>query len=148
MVRCYRLSNIFEVFSCKIGDPHVFSCSGIKVTEGFSIISNLALTTRITINYSRAIFFVKWIFKLKQCIRSALRSKNYFQFAIWQIFFYSSSYLVLKSSESWPKYGRTKVNSLLGTMKLRSFLINNLLNFLLHWFMGVLWMIFVLEYWY
>ena len=33
--------------------------------------------------------------------------------------------LVLKSNESLPKYGKTKVNSLLGTMKLRSFLINN-----------------------
>ena len=34
--------------------------------------------------------------------------------------------LVLKSSESLPKYGKVKVNSLLGTMKLRSFLMNNL----------------------
>ena len=39
--------------------------------------------------------------------------------------------LVLKSNESLPKYDKTKVNSLLGTMKLRSFLINNLFkNFL------------------
>ena len=47
----------FEIFSCKIGAPHVSSCSGIKVTEGFSIISNLVVTTRITISYSRANFF-------------------------------------------------------------------------------------------
>ena len=32
----------FEVFSSKIGDPHVFSFSGMKVAEGYSIISNLA----------------------------------------------------------------------------------------------------------
>ena len=33
----------FEAFFCKFSDPHVFSRSGIKVTEGFSIISNLML---------------------------------------------------------------------------------------------------------
>ena len=54
-------------------------CSGIKVTKGFSIRRNLAVTTRIAIN-SRANFFLKWIFKLKQCDKFTLRSKNYFQF--------------------------------------------------------------------
>ena len=61
----------------------MFSRSGIKVAEGFPIISNFAVTTRITINYSRADFFLKWILKLKQCVKSTLRSKNYFQFIIW-----------------------------------------------------------------
>ena len=43
--------------------------------------------------------------------------------------------VVLKSNEILPKYGKTKLNSLLGTMMLRSFLINNLLtNLLIHWF--------------
>ena len=38
-----------------------------------------------------------------------------------------------KSSESLSKYGKTNANPLLGTMKLRSFLINNLFkNFLIH----------------
>ena len=41
--------------------------------------------------------------------------------------------LVLKSNESLPKYGKIKVNSLLGNMKLRYFLINNSFkNFLIH----------------
>ena len=94
---CNRLSDIadyltfFKAFSCKIGDPHVFSQSGIKMVEGFPIIRDLAVTTRITINYSRADFFLKWILKLKQCVKSTLRSKNYVQFTIWQISFYSSS---------------------------------------------------------
>ena len=57
MVRYCRLFNVFEAFSCKIGDPHVFSRSRIKVAEGFPIISNLAVTTRITMNYYRANFF-------------------------------------------------------------------------------------------
>ena len=82
MVRYCRLFNVLKAFSCKIGDSHVFSCSGIKVSEGFHIISNLAVTTRITINYFRADFFLKWILKLKQCVKSPLRSKNYFQFTI------------------------------------------------------------------
>ena len=37
------------MFSCEVRDPHVFSRSGINVTEGFSVISNLAVTTRIAI---------------------------------------------------------------------------------------------------
>ena len=40
--------------------------------------------------------------------------------------------LALQSSESSPKYGKTKVSSLLGTMKLRSFLINNLFKKLIN----------------
>ena len=41
--------------------------------------------------------------------------------------------LVLKSSKNLPKYGKTKINYLLGTIKLRSFLMNNLIkNFLIH----------------
>ena len=57
MVRYCRLSNVLKAFFCKIGDPHVFSRSGIKVVEDFPIINNLAVTTRITINFSRADFF-------------------------------------------------------------------------------------------
>ena len=42
---------------------------------------------------------------------------------------------VLKSNESLPKYGKTKINSFLGTIKLKSFLINILFeNFLIHSF--------------
>ena len=52
---------------------------------------------------------------------------------------------VLKSSESLLKHGKTKVNSLLGTMKLRSFLINNLFkNVFIHKDLGI---IIVFEYW-
>ena len=54
MVRYCRLFNVFKAFSCKIGDPHVFSGSGTKVAEGFPLISNFAVTARIKINYSRA----------------------------------------------------------------------------------------------
>ena len=135
MVRYCRLFNVLKAFSCKIGDSHVFSCSGIKVSEGFPIISNLAVTTCITINYSRANFFLKWIFKSKQCVKFTFRSKNYFTLQYGKSLSIVRLSLVLKSNESLPKYGKTKVNSFLGTMKLRSFLINDLFkNFLIHGF--------------
>ena len=53
MARYCRLFNVFKAFSCKIGDPHVFSRSGIKMAESFPIIINLTVTTHITIDYSK-----------------------------------------------------------------------------------------------
>ena len=47
----------FKTFSCKIGDPHLFCSSGIKVVEGFSALSNLAVTACVTLSYSRVNFF-------------------------------------------------------------------------------------------
>ena len=93
MVRYCRLFNVFKAFSCKIGDSHVFSCSGIKVSEGFPIISNLAVTTRITINYSRADFFLKWILKSKQCVKSTLRSKTNLSELFVIIFYFNVGWL-------------------------------------------------------
>ena len=88
------------------------------MTEGFSVISNLAVTTRIAVNYPRADFFLnlKIIFNLQNGkFLSIVRPS-----------------LVLKSSEALPKYGKTQINSLLGTMKLRPLWINSLFkNFLI-----------------
>ena len=47
-----------------------------KVTEGFSVTSNLVVTTRLAINYSRAGFFLKWIFETKQDVQLTLRFKK------------------------------------------------------------------------
>ena len=58
MVRYCRLINVFEAFSCKTGDPHEFNCCGIKVEEDFFVISNLAVTSLITINYSKVNLFL------------------------------------------------------------------------------------------
>ena len=77
MVRYCRRFNVFEAFSCKIRDPHVFSHSGIKVAE------SLHLDLKIS-------------FSLQYC----------------KSFYSLSKPLVLKSNESLPKYGKTKVNSL------------------------------------
>ena len=40
----------------KIGDPHVFRHSGIKLAKGFSIINNLTVTTYATLTYIRGNF--------------------------------------------------------------------------------------------
>ena len=115
------------------GDPHVFSRFGIKVAEVFPIITNLAVTTRITINYSRSDFFLKWILKSKQYVKLPLDLKIFFSLQYGKSLSMVRLSLVLKSKESLPKFGKTTVNSLLGTMKLSLFLINNLFkNFLIH----------------
>ena len=46
MVKYYGLFNVFDVFSCEIGDPHVFSRSVIKVAEGFSVTLHLLALNR------------------------------------------------------------------------------------------------------
>ena len=82
-LHCSRWSDIADCltflrcFAVRLKIP-VFSRSGIKVAEDFSVISNLTVTTRITTNYSRENFFLKGIFKSKQCVKFTLRSKNYF----------------------------------------------------------------------
>ena len=133
MGRYCRLFQVFEVFSCKTGDPHVFSRFGMKVAEGLPIIRNLAVTTRITINYSRSDFFLKWILKSKQYVKLPLDLKIFFSLQYCKSLSMVRLSLVLKSNERLPKFGKTTVNSLLGTMKLSLFLINNLFkNFLIH----------------
>ena len=59
MARYYTLFNVSEAFSFRISDQRMFNHSVIKVVEVFFVRSNLAVTTRITINYSRADFFLK-----------------------------------------------------------------------------------------
>ena len=108
MVRYCRLFNVFDVFSCEIGNPHVFSHSGIKVADVFPI-SNLAVTTRIKINYSRAnFFFSSGSLNRNSVFTLHLRSKNYFQFKYGKSRSIVRPSLFLKSSESLPKYGKNE----------------------------------------
>ena len=63
MVRYCKVYNVFKAFSSKIRDPHVFSRPGVRVTEGFSAVSNIwirAVTARL-LNTEKPI-----IFKLEQ----------------------------------------------------------------------------------
>ena len=81
---------------------------------GFSVTRNAAITTGMTINYSRANFFSSKYLNLNRLLSLHIDLKNSFSLK----FLLS---LVLKSTENVPKYGKIKVNSLLGTMKLRYF---------------------------
>ena len=130
MVRNCRLFHVFKGFSCKVGNHHAFSSSGIKMAEGFPIISNVAVTKHVTINYSRAGFIPEQSGSLNRNSVSSLHLdlKTNFSFQYGKSLSIVRLSLVLKSNESLPKYGKPKINSLLGTMKLRSFLINNLLK--------------------
>ena len=46
------------------------------MSERFSVISNLAITTRIAVDYSIEDFFLKEIFESKQVTKPASESKN------------------------------------------------------------------------
>ena len=54
--------------------------------ERFSVISNLAGTTRIVVDYSRDNFFLEGIFESKQGTKSASGSKNNIKLTEWYIF--------------------------------------------------------------
>ena len=129
MVRYCRLLNDFKTFSCKIRDPHVFSHSSIKVTEDLFVISNLAVTKRIAINYSRADFSLKWISESLHLDLKITFNLQYDKFLSEVLLS-----LALKSTETLPKYGKTQINSLLGNLKLRSLWIYSLVkNFFIRW---------------
>ena len=102
------------------------------MTEGFSVISNLAVTTRIAINYSRADFFSSESLKRNKVLSLHLDLKIIFNLQNGKFLSIVRLSLVLKSSEALPKYGKAQINSLLGTMKLRPRWTNSLFkNFLI-----------------
>ena len=96
-----RLLNVFNVFFCRIRDPHLFSRSGIKATEGFSVISNLPATTRIAINYNE--FFSESLKRNKVLILH-LDLKITFNLQYGKFPSMVCISLVLKSSEALSKY--------------------------------------------
>ena len=98
-------------FPVSLGIPHVFTLSTIKLREGFSVISNsnLAVTTHITINYSRVIFFLKWFFKLKQVVPCTRTSRITFSLQYGKSLSIAPCSFVPKSSEFY--LCQRKVNS-------------------------------------
>ena len=102
---CLKFLSRFP-FSCKIADSHVFSLSDIKVVEGFHIIINLAVTTRITINYSRANFFSSGSFNWNCVLSLNLDIKIAFSLQYAKSFSIVCFSLVLKKNDSLPKYGK------------------------------------------
>ena len=101
MARYCRLLNTFEVFFCKIGGPHVFNHSGMKVVEGFSIISKV--TTQITINYPRVNFFSSESLNWNNVSSVHLELKITFSSRYGKSISAVCLTLVHKSSESLPK---------------------------------------------
>ena len=124
MVRYWRL---LKVFSCEIGDAHELSRTGVQVAEDFPIIGNLAVTTHILINYSKANFFLKWSCKSKQCLY--LHLKITFRLQDCKFLHIVCLSPDLKSSESLAKHGKTKANSLL--QKLFNNLIQDVLEIII-----------------
>ena len=75
----------------------------------------------MTMNYSRAIFFSSESLNRKKVLSLHLDLNITFSLQCGNSLSMVRLSLVLKSSEILPKHGQTKVNSLLRTMKLRSF---------------------------
>ena len=59
----------------------MFRSTNEKMAVSFTIINNVVVTARVSINKKGADFFIKGIFKLEQSVSFTLRSKNYFQIA-------------------------------------------------------------------
>ena len=57
-----------------------------KMSEHFFVISNLAVTTRIAVDYSKEDFSLEGIFESKQVTKSASGSKNNIKLTEWYIF--------------------------------------------------------------
>ena len=110
MDRDCRLLNLFKEVSCKIVDSHLFSSSGIKMTKGFSVISNLSVTTRVTINYSKAVFFSSESLKQNELLSLHLDLKITFSLQSGKFPSIARLSIVFKSSEVLPKYGKAQVD--------------------------------------
>ena len=59
----------------------MFRSSSKKMAVSFTIISDVAVATRVSINKKGADLFIKAIFIPEQGVSFILRSKNYFQIA-------------------------------------------------------------------
>ena len=60
----------------KQGKSQIFRWYSKKMMEVFSVISNLAVTTPIAVEYSGVDFFLEWIFESKQVTKSQGGPKN------------------------------------------------------------------------
>ena len=57
----------------------MFRSSSEKMEESFTVISNIAVATRVPINQKGTDLFINGIFEPEQSVSFALRSENYFQ---------------------------------------------------------------------
>ena len=54
----------------------MFRCSSKKITDYFSVTSNLAVAALIVVGYSSVDLLLQGVFELKQVTKSVNRSKN------------------------------------------------------------------------
>ena len=112
----WYLSGVLQAFSIKniFCDKMYLWCFYFRgLSADRPLISNLAVTTRITINYSRENFFLKWSLNWNSVLSLHLDLKIIFSLQYGKSLVHLS--LVLKSNESLLRYGKTKVNFFLGT---------------------------------
>ena len=105
----------------------MFTGSSIKVAVGFSVVRNLAVTTHLTISYSRVNYQNSRVLSLHLDVKITFSLQYRKSLSI------VHPGLALDSSESLSKYGKTKVNPFLATVKLRVLLINYLFKSTKFW---------------
>ena len=76
VVKYCRLFSVSNTFSRLTPSSHEGRRSSKKTSECFSVVSNLAVTTGIAVDYSREDFFLEGLFESKQVSESANGSKN------------------------------------------------------------------------
>ena len=109
----------------------MFRSSSKKMAVSFTIISDVAVATRVSVNKKGADLFIKAIFIPEQSVSFILRSNNYFQIAksygLWKLL----TKLDLNCNDFLPRNGRTQVSCFLGANKYTSFLTYKLFRYFL-----------------
>ena len=119
--------------SRQIRSSHVLRGSCKKMSKPFSVISKLAVTTRIAVDYSREDFFLEGIFESKKLPSLQMDVKT--TLSLQNGIFFSIVHLrrALQSSEDLTLQGSRYTNCSLGTVKLTLFLTNDLFKkYLMH----------------
>ena len=109
----------------------MFHSSNEKTAVPFTIISNVTVTARVSINKKGADFFIKGILKLEQNVSFTLRSKNYFQIAKKYGFITLLTKEDLNCNNFLPRNGKTQAHCFLGANKYNFFLTYKLFRYFL-----------------
>ena len=95
------------------------------MTVCFTIISNLAVTTHVSVNNVRADLFLKGIFITEQQIQLAWRLENNFRFENFKLFSTELTKRVLSCIGFLPRKGRTQISSFLEAFSTTFFFIKS-----------------------
>ena len=92
----------------------MFCSTSEKIVVSFAIISNVAVTTRVSIIKKATDLFIKGIFKLEQIVSFTLRSKTTFKLQKRTVSLTLLTKRDLNCNDFLPTNGRTQVNYFLG----------------------------------